>query len=923
MHVFTRGRDGHSFSSSARIRKGFQGRGKTADVWIGPAGTKTWTRNVYSTAVSSPSFSYAYTTSTSALAQADGANYSCLSSSTSTQAFPIDIIDTTNALALLGDLVHPPSSDASSSTPDIQDIEETKRMTRRREEDAELILSVLLDVHAKEGNERVFGKIMAVIYGKGVGGVDPLQLHLLKTLGHAYASSGHISLVQSELIPALREQMDSQVVEAYSEELEEAAARRAGVEGEGVFEEILADYPNPLNSKGKENMMDVVERTLPALLPFSANFSPESLFESPSDASDYPLPSSSSLVDSPSASVLEDLVAKGEMERATGLLREMIDIGITVPTKGAYGLAALNALKRVDVNLELEAGAKEEFLMWFDLFPRRWELDSAEHMATLAKIEARLLRSPILDLPLIAAFSKVSAKKGYGRRVIRAKVFRTFVRTATAERDVWESCLKDFVEAAMTNANVPEARKNVREGSEDRNDPRRLAAIAYGDVIYSLVACDRIQDALRLIQNTPECPTVLPPRIYQSILRHLELSSFYSKSNYFDIFASLADNNFARAKELNVFREQRVLESFSTLPKSSLEMALSARDAEGVYRAMEAKSLNQEKMGPISFVVDFLGSELGGEFGGEMDAQARLTSLWETAFRTGAGGSFVLAEMMLYHTLGLWELVLESFVAHFWVLDVQSPLVAKRLKRIWEDKQKGQEAMRRVCVPYVTDKSDVELLWLYEKWVPTRAHTNLVWNALAHLAARDGWEELEVLYKHLLDFTRSAKERSVNARFTNEGAFTTFLRLLARIPVFTQAPGSAPTDAVQSNDANARMIPQRALDALTNMRQLGIPINIYHYTEVGGILARAGDVDGAMRIARAVLQKNNREGKGVDKVFFSSLMRTFLAGGTVNGARKVFDLMQGTRGHAYVHGEDPMLDDVVRELRQREGRNQK
>jgi len=790
-------------------------------------------------------------------------------------------------------------------------------------------MSVLLDVHAKEGSERMLRKIMGVLLGEGLDGKDALQLDLLKTLGRAYASSGHISLVESELIPALREQMDKQVVDAYRSELEQAVARSAIGGGKGgVFEESLADYPNPLKVKGKEKTMDVIERTLPALLPVSTTCPADALFESSVDTTDYPLPSSSSLIDPPTSSVLEELVAKGEMGRATRLLQEMLDIGVAVPTKGPYGLAALSALKRVDANLDLEPGAKEEFLMWFDLFPPRWELDSAEYMATLAKIETQLLWSPILDLPLIVAFSELSAKKGYGRRVIRAGVFRVLVKTATAEKAIWESFLEAFVGSVMANANAPAAKKDLSDGMEDTNDPRRLVSMAYGEVIRCLVTSNRIEDALRLIRNDPKCPAVLPPHSYRSILKHIQISSCYSSSrssnsNYVEIFTALAEANLSRAVELNIFREQHLLQS-PPLLESSLEEAMLKGDAEGVYKAMEAKASSGERVGKLTTIVEFLGRELGGEFGGENGVQKRVTDLWANALQSAAGGAFVLVEMMLYHKLGLWQLVLDSFVAHFWIMDLPKALVLKRLRQVREERRNGKEGMRRVCVPYVADETDVEMLWRYQKLAPTRAHTNLVWTALAHLEDRDGWVELEALYKDLVDSTTVARERYPNAGFTNEGAFTVFLRSLARIPVFsTSSDPSLAFSPSASNEANARMLPQRALEVLDDMRALGVPINIYHYTEVGGILARAGDVDGALKVVQAVLRENNKKRETVDDVFFTSVMRCFLAAGNVIGARKVFDCMQSKSGFAYVQGKDAMLDDVLQEILRRGGYNRK
>ena len=647
----------------------------------------------------------------------------------------------------------------------------------------------------------------------------------------------------------------------------------------------------------------LIEMKLPELLP---EHSPDdAIFED--EGHEYSTVASTlSPLNSPSSSLhaLTQLIELRDFDRAYSLLKEIQDLNIPIPPSFAYEIPAQAAL----INGDMHGAIQEQFTAWISLIPPASDNTSRRFNETCHLI----FQAKVTNLPLILSFAKIMASKGYGQ-MIYIDAIPVIMRYASFE--VSQNFLHEFNEADAQywNAHNPNIAKKKSE---------MLANLVRGLALRRLVFSDRVDDALSLLPDPEDTQIRFTRHTYDILLRRLELSKNVLHRQQIPLVEQLRAQESATISEndsvspLNSLGDEAELASRL---KSALPVELTENLANDL-RYMKLAFLLKDSVPHPFTIVNFMNAYLS------TGRTRALELLYRRAKRTSRRvlSTFIFAEMLFYRRLRQYDLVIETFVDHFYLSGVPREQVLNRYNRLF--------AKRRAYDPNIPGHPPPERCYKFDshkslnraKLWPLSAHCNTVYHALVALtppgpAMKTLYQELLLVIEYGKDTPTNSFIASVEPLVANSrgrptsGAFTPFLRSLM------QSYGAA-----------------RGAKVLNDMVKCGIKPTIHHYTELAGFYASTGESHKAFLILDNLEKrfksatKSSRRGsvderdlKGLetpqpsallapDVVVYSSLMRGFIISKNLQAATEVADRFK--RRHKYRKGEDRYLDEIFKEI---------
>ena len=646
----------------------------------------------------------------------------------------------------------------------------------------------------------------------------------------------------------------------------------------------------------------LVEKKLPKLLP--EHSSDDAIFED--EGQEYSTVASilspSNSPNSPNSSIhaLAQLIELRDFDRAYSLLKEIQDLNISIPPSFAYEIPAQAALRHEDMH----SAIIEQFTAWMSLIPSASDdtvrkFDETSHLIFQAKI---------INLPVILSFTKMMASKGYGQTIIH-KAIPLIMRYSSFEAGL--DFLDEFNEANAQywNAHNP---KIAKEKSE------MLANLVHGLALRHLARSDRVDDALSLLPDPEDSQIRLSSFTYDVLLRRLERSKNVAHRQQIPMVEKLRS------------QKSMILENDSAYPlailgdeaqtTSMLKSALPAELTENLandLRYMKVAFLVKDLVPHPFTIVNFINAYL---FTGRTRA---LELLYIRAARTSYRVlfTFLFAEMLFYHRLRQYELVIETFVDHFYLTGVPRERVLKCYNHLSAKRRAYEADNRGPPPPERCYKFDSYKAYPRGKSWPLSSHCNIVYHALLGLTPEP---EVEDLYQELLLIVEHGKDKpttpaitSLEALITNSrgrpssGAFTPFFRRLMSVH------GAA-----------------RGAKILKDMVQCGLKPTTHHYTELAGFYATVGESQKAFLILDNLEERFKNAANssvpldsvdqgdmedleaptlpGLDRVVYISLMRGFIKSKNLTAATNVADRLK--QRYEYTIGENRFIDSVFKDI---------
>ena len=618
----------------------------------------------------------------------------------------------------------------------------------------------------------------------------------------------------------------------------------------------------------------LIKQKLPELLP---EHSPDdAVFED--EGPEYTTVASSlSPLNSPYSSLdaLIQLIKLRDFDRAYSLLKEIQDLNIPIPPSFAYEIPALAALR----NEDMHSAMVKQFTAWISLIPPATngnvrKFNEACHLVFDAKVT---------NITLILSFAKIMASKGYGQ-IIGTKAIEIIMRYSSFEDG--QNFLDEFNEANAQywNAHNPKIAKEECE---------MFANFARGLALRSLVFSGRVDDALSLLPDPEDTQIRLSRDTYKVLLRCLEQSRNVVHRQQIPMVEKLWSQEsitIDSVTPLTILGDEAVMASNF---KSALPVELTGNLVDDL-RYMKLAFINQV---PHPFtIVNFMNAYLS------TGRTRALELLYNRAARTSLRVliTFIFAEMLFYHRLRQYDLVIETFVDHFYLTGVPRERVLYGYNRL--------SAIRRAYDPNAGGHRPPERCFKLDKTTPvgkvwpSSSHCNIVYHAL--VALTPSGPGIEDLYQELLQIVEYGKDApttptiaSVEPLVANfrgrpsSGAFTPFFRRLM------QVNGVA-----------------RGAKILTDMMKCGIKPTIYQYTELAGFYATNRESH------KAFLILDHLEGRfkstpvppAPDRVVYMSLMRGFILSKNLSAAIRVADRLK--LRYKYTKGEDRFVDEILREI---------
>ena len=679
--------------------------------------------------------------------------------------------------------------------------------------------------------------------------------------------------------------------------------------------ESSARNPDRGSSNGQSTLHDIsdgslplkisilVEKKLPELLP---EHSPDdAIFED--EGQEYSdVASSLSPLNSPNSSIhaLAQLIELRDFDRAYSLLKEIQDLNIPIPPSFAYEIPAQAALR----NEDMHSAIVEQFTAWISLIPPA----SDNKVRTFNKTCHLIFQAKITNLALILPFAKIMASKGYGQ-MISNKAIPLIMRYTSFE--VGQDFLDEFNEANAQYWNVHNP-MIAKEKSE------MFAILVRGLALRHLVRSDRVDDAISLLPDPEDTQNRLTSFTYDVLLRRLKLSKNVVHRQQIPMVEKLRSQESTTISEDDSVSPLTILGDEAQMA-SRLKSALPAELTENLANDLRYIKLAflVEDMVPHPFtIVNFMNAYLS------TGRTRALELLYNRASRTSYRVlfTFIFAEMLFYHRLRQYDLVIETFVDHFYLTGVPREQVLKYYNRLSAKRQAFDPNTRGHPPPERCYKFDSSKTLPRGKLWPLSSHCNIVYHALVALTPPG--PEIEALYQELLLIIEYGKDAPTtpaiasveplvanSRRRPSSGAFTPFFRRLMR------AYGAA-----------------RGAKILNDMVQCGIKPTIHHYTELAGFYAAKGESQKAFLILDNLEQRfkgaaksstkgyvdpgdmeeletpESSELPAPDRVVYISLIRGFIISKNLSAATNVAERLK--LRHKYVKGEDSYLDEVLREI---------
>lgn len=622
----------------------------------------------------------------------------------------------------------------------------------------------------------------------------------------------------------------------------------------------------------------LIKQKLPELLP---EHSPsDAVFED--EGPEYSTVASSlSPLNSPHSSLdaLAQLIKLRDFDQAYSLLKEIQDLNIPIPPSFAYEIPAQAVLR----NEHMHSAMLTQFMAWISLIPPATDGNVRRFNETCHLI----FDAKVTNMALILSFAKIMASKGYGR-IISTKAIEIIMRYSSFEDG--QNFLDEFNEANAQywNAHNP---KVAREECE------MFANLARGLALRSLVFSDRVDDALSLLPDPEDTQIRLTSDTYKVLLRRLERSRNVVHRQQIPMVEKLWSQESTTNESvspLTILGDEAVMASKL---QSALPVELTGNLVDDL-RYMKLAFINQV---PHPFtIVNFMNAYLS------TGRTRALELLYNRAARTSPRVliTFIFAEMLFYHRLRQYDLVIETFVDHFYLTGVPRERVLNRYNRLsairreFEPNAGGHPPPERCFNFHSFKKAPVGKLW------PSSSHCNIVYHALVALttsgpAIEDIYQELLLIIENGKDAPTTPTITSIEPLIANfrgrpsSGAFTPFFRRLMQI----------------YGDVRGAKI-------LNDMMKCGIKPTIYQYTELAGFYAVEGKSQKAFLILDHLEGRSKSTSTPVapapDRVVYMSLMRGFILSKNISAAISVADRFK--LRYKYKEGEDRYVDEVLREI---------
>ncbi|KAJ7185581.1 hypothetical protein C8R46DRAFT_881358, partial [Mycena filopes] len=620
------------------------------------------------------------------------------------------------------------------------------------------------------------------------------------------------------------------------------------------------------------DILTEVVRTLPEMLP-EPETDPDSMFEDKAQE-DYIGISTSTSPPMTSTQSLEILVAQKDYQQAERVLDELLEVGTKIPFSSAYEMAALAAIKVPARTLvEMEDQVKM-FGKWFSLIPSA-DQTPGRRFRTLRR---SILNSPLNSLKLIMEFGLIAAEKGY--------------TGVTQQQAIGVVCM--YGDPQHTLDYIAELRRRSRTflakftlpGNVDRAD-RRLHIDMLGVAVRSLANAGRFDHAVQLVPDPLQTDTYLSHYTWLYLLNRLKKT----KDPQYEPHINFVEQHKSEEKT----SIQRPIASRRSTPRARPE--LYDADAVAFLETFAAEDVSMASSFP-SQPPQLIMSNLATTLRALKQAFRALTPshrphpltivrFMELYLSTGRKRAisllrnhvlkrpvdrevFVFAEMLFHARYGNPDLVIQTFVTHFYIVGLPRDDILLRLQKM-----------------ELTD--DDVALWGCTppgKLYPSPVHTAAVWRTLLQFADED--RVMERLYASLLKFADP---------FVRTGS-----TLHPGVPHLLSPPGwKAGVDESAFTPFIRRMGmaygPERGALVIREMIKLALTPTIYSLTELAMLYSRAGDIGKTFLILNQVESaKEENPQRRVDQVFYVAIARGFLISNQLRAALSVEQRMQQRYG---------------------------
>ncbi|KAJ7485361.1 hypothetical protein FB451DRAFT_1027530 [Mycena latifolia] len=695
--------------------------------------------------------------------------------------------------------------------------------------------------------------------------------------------------------------------------VEENAAPKISAEAEpetstDIFEPPSPEYKRVYErlSQPSADILTQVFRSLPEMLPEPETDS-MSIFEDKSHI-DYAASSFAPALPISSTQSLEILVAERNYEQALRVLDELVEFGTEIPFSYSYEEAAMFAIKTpAHTQAEIEDQV-HRFKKWFSLIPTA----NQSRPRTFRRLRRRIMSTPLTSLRLIMEFGLITAEKGFANTthhsVIRVVAMYGNPDVTIQFIDELRRRNRTFLEGSSKSANA------------DIMD-RKLHVDIVGVAVKALANAGHFDHAVQLLPDPLETTFHLTHYTYSLLIRKLRKTRdarYLPHLKFLEEHKSEArlrndtpapppspervaklransETEAARRMEDFTAEDIHLASSFvSRAPQRVRNLAAALHTLKKGFRSI-SPSHRPHPLTVVRFFELYLGS-----------GRTRAIPLLRNFVLRGTFGihSYIFAEMVFHERSRNPDLVIQTFVTHFYLVGVPRDELLKRLDVMERD-------------------PETAYIWAAEplqKLHPSPAVAALVWRALLEVTREE--RGLTDLYAKLLRFGDLRAER-LSALYpgvpllrppprwktgVDPAAFTPFVRRIC------QAFGA-----------------ERGALILKDMLDLGIKPTIHQLTELAMEYSRTGDVAKTFRVLdqarpHGVDPDSNVDDEvsprrsavrshlipRVDQVFYIAIIRGFLLSNQLAAAKEVERRMHERYGH--VDGNDPHLDELYEDL---------
>ncbi|PPR00767.1 hypothetical protein CVT24_000792 [Panaeolus cyanescens] len=724
---------------------------------------------------------------------------------------------------------------------------------------------------------------------------------LIVDLASIYASKGYHQLVKDHLLPVLQQISSPDALKGLNALL---SAPSTSPQAESVFEDLSVDYQTASSTTAapRPSVMDLVKKSLPELLPEIPQ-NDAAIFEE--DSNEYAFTSQASTHTQnsiSSGSFLLQLVEQNQFDKAYHLLRELRELGTSIPMSPSYKAAITASITSHDLSVTEQ---HSRILAWLPLLPDA----EPTNPCNIKPIIRHLNNMPTTNLKLLADFAIIMAGKGYTTPLMDC-IFPIVIRYSKFE--IGQEFLKNFHNAY----------KRFQDNSQGmvQDKGAGIGMHIYSTAIRTLARARRGADAVALFSEAISMSIRITKHSLDILVSQLQ------NSGQTELLSKVQDLHSKQLwnEEIPVHSRRLMdLDNLMTSKRINLTSDL-AVDLLLLQQAVVSKQLPAPK-DIANFMYDYANA-------GPNDG---LTLLLQKALDTSFLSSNILlfAEMMLYHSSHRYDLILETFVDHFQLAGIPREEVLNQHRRIVQLREKYIPSPTSPTPPLRIVSRD-KLVHPRGKLWPTVDHCNFVWAALVYFAKSE--KTLERLYIKLLRFAEAGKDE-LDGQATASAS-----SLMAPLPHETRRGNISSMAFTPFIRPMMRAFGEKyGVKILRDMTQLGLRPTIYHYTELAAFYSSKGFTEKAFLVLDHLEQHPQSDDSSTASLtalpptgtsiydFFASqkdrfpapdlacyvaLIRGFIISRHAEAATEVARRL--SRSHKYVPGEDSFLDAALVHLRE-------